>query len=335
MIQLPDRFKILLTFTGIFLLILFFPALYRPDIFLSLNKKDLPGFVMRLQQINPDYIFIGNSMLGSRINPEYLYALTGKKSYLLWTGGAASAAWYLMLKNAVLASGVRPQSVIFFFRDTFLTEPAYRTGGVYRRKIKFFSTDNETVLDSLLRKDKSLKELCYDRLTDLYPILDINSQQAAAYISAACIHSLGKIFSRGFEISQVNALLDFSNFRQSDTDGDSAAAESALHYNFTAALPGSFLPHMIKLAKDNHVQLVFIRVQRRPVNNMPPVQSTALKQYIKELDSYLKQENIVFHDFNGDPRITLDMYGTGDHIDEKKNNLYTEIFAETLRGILK
>jgi hypothetical protein len=333
--QFADTFKTLAKFISIVCLMLFFPALYRTDLFSSDNKEDIASLIKLIKQSNPDYIFIGNSMLDSRINPDHLYVLTGKKSFLLWRGGVETAVWYLMLKNLIIPSGVRPQAVFIFFRDTFLTEPQFRTEGVYRNDIRSFSMDNETVLDGILRKDKSIRELFAGRIGDLYPILENKFQEVIANISEACIKRMCKIFSRNFEISQVNTILNFSNFRHIETDGENIAVESAINYNFTAALPGSFLPRMIKLAKENHVPLVFIRVQRRPVNNMPPVQSPVLKQYVKELADYLKQENMGFYDFTGDPRITLDMYGSGDHIDKNKKKLYTEFFADTLKDMLK
>ena len=33
-----------------------------------------------LRDLNPDYVFIGNSLLESRINPDYLSELTGGKT---------------------------------------------------------------------------------------------------------------------------------------------------------------------------------------------------------------------------------------------------------------
>jgi len=288
-----------------------------------------------LQLANPDYVFIGNSMLDSRISPDHLHTLTGKKSFLLWEGGAQSAVWYLMLKNVVIPSGVKPQAVFVFFRDTFLTEPHFRTDGAYRRDIISFSTDNEPVLNTILKKDATGREQFVERLRDIYPILETNSQQVIAKISGSCIQNLSHIFSGNFEMSQVNTLLDYSHFRRSDADGENAPAESTLNYNFSAALPVSFLPHMIKLAKENHVPLIFIRVERRPVHAMAQVQSAELNSYIHELRTYLNQEKIGFHDFTGDPRITLDMYSSGDHIDENNKKLYTEIFAATLRDMLQ
>ena len=52
---------------------------------------------------------------------------------LLWNGGAASAAWYLLLKNYVVASGIHPRLVCIFFRERMLTDATFRTTPTYRR----------------------------------------------------------------------------------------------------------------------------------------------------------------------------------------------------------
>ena len=71
----------------------------------------------KLEKIQPDFIFIGNSMLDSRIDPDYFQESTGKKIYIIWHGGIMSSVWYLIMKNVIVVSEVKPKTVFIFFRD--------------------------------------------------------------------------------------------------------------------------------------------------------------------------------------------------------------------------
>jgi hypothetical protein len=56
---------------------------------------------------------------------------------------------------------------------------------------------------------------------------------------------------------------------------------------------------------------------------------------MSDLRNYISHYNCLFHDFTADQRITLDMYGAGDHIDDKFKKRYTKLFVETLRDLLE
>jgi hypothetical protein len=89
---------------------------------------------------------------------------------------------------------------------------------------------------------------------------------------------------------------------------------------------------MIRVAKENDIRLVFIRIQRRPFKKgEPPLQSKKLKNYISDLRNYILENNMGFHDFTGDPEIRLSMYGSGDHIADKYRPKYTRIFYARLK----
>src|ERR1700682_1944012 len=60
--------------------------------------------------VSPDYVFIGNSMLQSRVDDGVLAARLGQNCcFILWTGGAESAWTHQALKNVVLAAAHRPK----------------------------------------------------------------------------------------------------------------------------------------------------------------------------------------------------------------------------------
>ena len=75
-----------------------------------------PEPIARLRNKQPDVVLIGDSILGSSIDPRLFAEKSGARHVeLFWNGGAASAAWYLLLKNYVVASEVHPRLVCIFF----------------------------------------------------------------------------------------------------------------------------------------------------------------------------------------------------------------------------
>ncbi len=93
-----------------------------------------PKPIARLRHRQPEVVLIGDSVLGGAINSSLFASKTGMRDVeLLWNGGAASAAWYLLLKNYVVASGIHPRLVCIFFRERMLTDATFRTTPTYRR----------------------------------------------------------------------------------------------------------------------------------------------------------------------------------------------------------
>jgi len=73
-----------------------------------------------------------------------------------------------------------------------------------------------------------------------------------------------------------------------------------------------------------------VRAQRRPIGGRPPYQSPALQRYVADLKAYVEANGAVFMDDNGDPNLTLDLYGDGDHLSHEGRQRYTELFAPRL-----
>lgn len=88
-----------------------------------------------LRSTRVEYLFVGNSMLDSRIDPELFTDLAGKTSIALAEGSSGAAHWYLTLKNVVLPSGVRPKKVFLFFRSGELTDLPEDLDTISRRRL--------------------------------------------------------------------------------------------------------------------------------------------------------------------------------------------------------
>jgi hypothetical protein len=103
--------------------------------------------LQRVRARRPDFVVIGNSMAGTRMHERMLNeVLAPRRAVTLTYGGSRAAVWYLILKNYVLASGVRPTRVLIFFRYQELTELTYRESGLDRVQIENASPERDEVV---------------------------------------------------------------------------------------------------------------------------------------------------------------------------------------------
>jgi hypothetical protein len=318
---------------GVLLCILALPAFYRPTLYGKLPfDRQLLGEINRKK---PDYVFIGNSMLGTRIDEKTLEAHLGVNCCdVIWTGGAESAWEHQVLKNVVAAAEHRPKVVFVFFRDVYLTRVTYRTNGAYWWKIERMSHESEPELMQAMRASRSWQDnLEYD-FGLLYPLqkrrevadygLEWLAGQAVAPGRVPYGAPVAGRYSDLFSLDKLKGV-------EAADDAASGPDDSAL-YDFAARLPQSLLPSMVKVAKDAGIKLVFVRVQRRPLPDGPPPQSAQLTRYIGALQRYLAGEGVGYYDFTGDPELTLDRYLDGDHIRADWKPQSTDLFLRRLES---
>jgi hypothetical protein len=124
----------------------YLPALEEPRERGSFDASRIPDLV----RVNPGYVFIGDSMTGTRIDEGRLGALAGRPVITLLQAGSGSAFWYLALKNWVIASGVRPRAVFVLFRDTNLTDGLFRLDQTFRWSVDKVALDREDELNAVI-----------------------------------------------------------------------------------------------------------------------------------------------------------------------------------------
>ena len=98
--------------------------------------------------------------------------------------------------------------------------------------------------------------------------------------------------------------------------------------DFAENVDRSLLPEFIRVAERAGIRLGFIRVQRRPGPDGPPVQSDELQRYVHDLRSYLEARGVYYGDDYGDPLLSLDRYADGDHLRPDARIPYTENCAK-------
>jgi hypothetical protein len=285
-----------------------------------------------LEEARPRGVLIGDSMLGSRIDPPTLNALAGEPWEVLAQPGGSSAIWFLMMKNLIAVQTPPPRTVIIFFRDRQLTLPAHRTDGGYRKTIETYMRGDEPKVEALLRAASDHRASWLERLSlKLYPVQwrreawQENVQRWALDVIASS-HEYGKIRDDTQEIFNLQNLRQDRGLDFEREEGGTRGLDPSAH-EFAAAVENSFLPAILEIAREKHIELIFFRVKRQPRSaDLLAEESSSFPAYEAALRAYLEKAGAKFIDETRDPDVTLSFYGSDDHVASSKMKAYTALF---------
>lgn len=275
-----------------------------------------------VREVQPQFVVIGDSMAGIRIDPLQLTRQSQRRVVGLFHPGSPVAYWYLVFKNLVAENGLKEtRGAIFFFRDDQLTTQVQVTPGVLDRVAR----DREPELDRVLAANRlgafsdvhraARGVYQYDR-TRLWAEPQL-VKAPAEWVSDQPAALLNSINADLFALDRLRP------FAATDLAQGTGAA-----LDFAANVDRSLLPEILRLADASGIKLAFIRAQRRPTAQGPPPQSEALKRYVADLEAWLESRGVYFYDDWGDPDTPLSMYADGDHLNSTGKVRYTERFAE-------
>lgn len=274
---------------------------------------NLQDRIQELESVNPRYLFIGNSVLESRIDTTLFAQLTGKKALNLQRPGIGILHWYLMLKNIVLPSSNRPKRIFIFFRDGELTEIP-----------DVFETHARRELASLLVRS-AFEELALEGPSWLSFKIAF-TQCIESPLAALREWAKGELTLASYAIANtpkkergiaVNQLFDGKMFRTA------SLMEPPLLFP-----KDSFLNRLIALSKANDLPVVFVRVSRYP-SVAPRAEANAYFNGLREL---MASQSMRYFDFGIDSKVTSQMYvGPGDdHLRIDYRSYYTRLFHQRL-----
>jgi hypothetical protein len=273
-----------------------------------------------MREAQPEFVVVGDSMAGIRIDPRHLSRLTGRSVAGLYSQGTPVAYWYLQLKNLVVENGLsKVRGAVIFFRDDQLTTQVQVSGPVLDRVAR----DHEPELDRVLSAHRLGRFSDVHRTAraayqfDLTRVwLEPRLNHSAAFFAADPGALLGAINNDMFALDKLR------NFEAADLP---QAQDEFL--DFDEQVERSLLPELFRLAGSANIRLAFIRVQRRPTEAGPPPQSEALRRYLDDLRAYVTARGAYYHDDYGDAEQPLAVYGDGDHLRFDQRLPYTERFA--------
>jgi hypothetical protein len=294
-----------------------------------------PGPIDDLKRLKPAYVFIGDSMLGTRIDPGYLAGLVGQDVALLARAGTGPAYWYLSFKNYLIASGERPKVVFFFFRDLNMTDPLFRLTGPFRWSLDEVAQAEEPALnDVIAARTRGPWFRVHNAANAFY-----NVDRANAWAERQLYDWPTRLWTD--DEPARRKWLDDLNFGIMGLDrlrpmaaADLQAAEDR-EADFDRNMPRSVLPLIVDLARQHGITVCFVRVQRRPIGNKPPPQSERMQAYMRDFKAYAEREGMAFHDDTGDQMQTLAMYEDGDHIAREHRQRYTRQFRVNLNRLFR
>lgn len=296
-----------------------------------------PFWPQMLMQIRPQIILLGDSMLGYGVDETLFSKLTGLRTVKMWGGGWSSAVWYLAMKNVIVPSSARPQAVVLFFRDHYLTEPAFRVSGPSQVNVDQFAGLDEPVLDRLAYLDDmnpaaywlSRQWSVYQQRRPLKLGLETAVKEAVGNV---CGIDGAEAMNRTIEATFGRDALemDLLGKAQDAYEGQSVSGQ----YEFAARVEKSFLPHIAQLARSHHVQLILVRAKRRREAEGQPAPA-GLANYISQLQNWCGREGVAWVDFSDEPLLRPEHYADGDHLNRSGGiELMTRLTAEKVLPML-
>ncbi len=294
-----------------------------------------------LADTRPDLVFMGNSMLNTRIDPRVFNAETPYTCAFTSRASTATAVWYLYLKNLIVPMEVKPKVVVIFFRDRFLTWPFYRTSGIYGAYLDSLRLAREPVLDKMLRDatetgPSGIRDRFDHSLRALYG-LGNQPLDARAKLNNLAFDLTGFGVGKATRRSQMAIRFGLDNLRSdlgddigNDVSWDSAKSPIA----FSSSPDASFLPHLLGLARENGFKLCFYRVKRRCDVDGDREEDPQLAGYLESLAAFIRAQGGFFIDESADP-VPVEWYSDGDHIGKDFRPEYTRYFWKKAQPVLE
>jgi len=281
--------------------------------------------VDNLQRSAVDVVFIGNSLLDTRIDPHYLSELTGNTAVSLAVEGTAPGVWLLQLQNIVGAIENPPSEIFIFFHDDLIT-----------RQINFTGAKDPLLLEQLTHFDnaryglsaptnQSVGDKIKSAFTSIYPVANSKSNQQAQLISSIGAELLG--YSDQEFTDTADSTFSLANKRNQAL----IIQQPKFHGDFDDVIGDSFLPELIRTTNHIKASLTIVRMAARPNTDGSPNEPESLARYSNDLSTYLAANGVRYvemtgHVKNGD--IDAAMYYDGYHLKNRFSQTYTEFFAK-------
>ena len=292
-------------------------------------------YIDALDQNRPELVVLGDSSLPAAVDEDRLAELTGKGTFNIGIEGSASAFWYLVIKNNIAAAQHKPGYLLIVFRDTILTAPGYRVQGSYFTRLDEFTYRNEPILrERAYINLMNPLEFAAEKYWPLYG----TRLEARRDIDAAVRYRPPAQFGCDQACTDEGMYQTFggADLEPGQLRAAIAAAEQYLYtpaqLNFKSQVDASFLPEMIRLTKENGIQLILVRLKSYSPGT-GDFQSQALKNYITDLEAYLTENDVPFLDFGADPRLKSEYFADPIHLNNEGRQLFTMLLADALASI--
>ena len=272
----------------------------------ELDKHVRTKFLDRVNEMQPDIVLMGDSMLQRGVDADKLAEGLDKKVLDIALPGSSSTLWYLILKNNILRSPTPPAYLIIFFRDSELTVPGLRVQGKYLEQIDEYASPRDRLLiQRAFVTPMNPIELAAEKFLPPFHFRLQTRTALDSYIRYLLpTHVLGCS-----ETCTDQAMVDLfqgdnmePNILSNAIDASDDYLYSHKSLDFPHQVDISFLPEFVRLCKENHIQLVAVHMKTLRFikeNSIPP----AVLTYRKDIKAYFQQNDVIYLDFSTDSRI--------------------------------
>ncbi len=277
-----------------FLNVLYFEPLEGLEKTKGLGGRKSPRIIARemLKKEKPELVLIGDSVTETAYDPELISSLSNLRCKRIHWGGSGPAWWYLVLKNLVARHSKSTRTVVYTFRQRALTDKLnHSIRGLH--KINDVADSSEPEMERLIyhKGQGGLRYLLYRWI----PLMRKRSELQMALSEtikyyfvtlpfSIRLSAIDKAFDDCFSTEKLDSKL--MTIRQ----GEAEKLLNEEKHSFPAKLPTSFLPPMIKVARENNIRLIFVRA---PILN--EIKAGKLDEsecaYIGQLSDFLEKNN--------------------------------------------
>jgi hypothetical protein len=290
-----------------------------------------------LNEEDPQILVLGDSMVETNVDKNWLAEGSGKRVSIISEGGAGSALQYLILKNNIANADSKPDTMIVLFRDTMLTSTAFRVHGNFLAMIdEFAGADDDLVLQWAIRDRMNPLE----KLAEAYfPPYWARSNLQTILFSRVLYLPTRTLFSCNLECSDqaMNKVFGNQNFDPDQFNRAINLAENFLYtdenLDFEKQIDQSFLPEIIRLCKENNIKLILLRTKTLRFSREVP-EPLALNEYMDDLNSYARRNDIPLIDFAHSDRLPPALFTDINHLNSDGKKVFTEMMVEAIGPIL-
>lgn len=290
-------------------------------------------YLEALSAQQPQVVVLGDSMVQENVDAKALASRLGRSVYSIGYPGSSSAVWYLIVRHEIAGAPAQPQTLVILFRDTMLTQPSHRISPFGNESVDVFaSMEDRLVLERAFLNQINPLGWLMEAYVPFYTSqgeIQAEVSQALRYGSARWV--LG--CNRKCVDDAVLTVLARNRMSDATLQQEVVSVESPLYsaraLDFNARLEESFLPEIVRLCRENDIELIFVRSRKQYYAGMP-AEPRGLQTYLDGLQDYLASQGAAYLDMNGDPRLVPSIYTDPVHVSEAGRQVFTQVLADLL-----
>ena len=290
-----------------------------------------------LDSLQPDLVLLGNSIVEENLDMDMIAGQTGLTSYRMAFGGSASALWYLALKNNIVTASHHPRYLVIMFRDSEMTAPGYHAQGKsFAALDKLASPADRIVIERAYLRTMNPLEMAAETYFPMYGFRNFfrNTMDGHMYALPYLALQCGRRCTDGAMLNVFNFKNNAApNLVQVPLEPGEDLLYSPEGLDFDARVGDSFLPDILRLCRENGIQLIMVRAKsaRFPSAAREP---RGLDGYLSKFAAYVTANGARYLDISADTRVSLEDFIDAYHVQPQAQARYTQMFIDALLSAL-